>query len=367
MRFKPIAAVAAVAVAGGLGVAACGSSDSNNDSTGSSSGGKTQVAVLLPDSKSSSRWENQDRKFLQQAFDKAGVKATIVNAEGDAAAQRTQAEQAITNGAKVLLLVNLDSGSGSAIIANANKQGVKVIDYDRLTLKGNSDYYVSFDNTKVGKLQGQGLADCMKNVKGGTVATLNGSPTDNNATLFAQGYNSVLDPLYKDGTLKKGPDQSVPDWDNQQALTIFQQILTDAGNNVDAVFAANDGLANSVISALKTAGLEPMPVSGQDATVAGIQNVLSGWQSMSVYKPIKAEADAAAKAAIALLNCEDAGALAEGNVLNNGKVDVPFIKLTPVAVTKDNIKETVIADGFRTWDELCVGDFEQYCPPADQR
>ena len=333
--------------------------------------GEGSIAVLLPDSASSARWENDDRKYFEEAFTAAGVEFSIVNAEGDAAAQQTQAEQALTNGAKVVLLVNLDSGSGAAIIAKAKEAGARVIDYDRLTIDTDNaaSVYVSFDNVAVGKAMGDTLEPLI-NALGKTparVVQLNGSPTDNNATLFREGYYSVAKPHYDDGSWELVADQAVPQWDNQQALTIFQQILTDAGNNVDAVFAANDGLANSVISALKTAGLNPMPVSGQDATVAGIQNILSGWQSMSVYKPIKAEADAAAKAAIALLNCEDASVLAEGNVLNNGKVDVPFIKLTPIAVTKDNIKETVIADGFRTWDELCVGDFEQYCPPADQR
>lgn len=333
--------------------------------------GEGSIAVLLPDSASSARWENDDRRYFEEAFTAAGVEFSIVNAEGDAAAQQTQAEQALTNGAKVILLVNLDSGSGAAIIAKAKEAGARVIDYDRLTIDTDNaaSVYVSFDNVAVGRAMGDTLEPLI-NALGKTparVVQLNGSPTDNNATLFREGYFSVAEPHYTDGSWELVADQAVPQWDNQQALTIFQQILTDAGNDVDAVFAANDGLANSVISALKTAGLEPMPVSGQDATVAGMQNVLSGWQSMSVYKPIKAEAEAAAAAAIALHNCEDASALAEGNVLNNGKVDVPFIKLTPIAVTKDNIKETVIADGFRTWEELCVGDFEQYCPPADQR
>ena len=152
---------------------------------------KGSVAVLLPDSKSSTRWETVDRPFLKKAFDEAGIKSTITNAEGDKSAQQQQAEQAITNGAKVLLLVNLDSGSGAAIAANAKSQGVKVIDYDRLTLKGDSDYYVSFDNEKVGKLQGQGLVDCLGDKKGPSIAELNGSPTDNNATLFKKGYDSV--------------------------------------------------------------------------------------------------------------------------------------------------------------------------------
>ena len=207
MKFKGrkqlVLGAAALALA--VPVAACGSDNSDKGDSGSSSSSsksKGSVAVLLPDSKSSTRWETVDRPFLKKAFDAAGVKSTITNAEGDKSAQQQQAEQAITNGAKVLLLVNLDSGSGAAIAANAKSQGVKVIDYDRLTLKGDSDYYVSFDNEKVGKLQGQGLVDCLGSKKGAQIAELNGSPTDNNATLFANGYNSVLDPKYASGDYK---------------------------------------------------------------------------------------------------------------------------------------------------------------------
>jgi len=245
-------AVACAALA--FAVAGCGSSNNNNTSSGSSSTSSSskagKVAVLLPDTKSSVRWETQDRRYLDQAFTAAGVPHTIVNAQGDPATQASQADQAITNGAKVILLVDLDPGSGAAIIKKAHNQGVKVIDYDRLTLGGGADYYVSFDNTTVGKLQGQGLVKCLQSSgkKNPVVAELNGSPTDNNATLFANGYNSVLDPKYASGDFKKGPNQSVPDWDNQKALTIFEQMLQQTGNKIDGVLAANDGLANSVIS-----------------------------------------------------------------------------------------------------------------------
>ncbi|NOZ70839.1 MAG: sugar ABC transporter substrate-binding protein [Chloroflexi bacterium] len=322
------------------------------------------IAVLLPDSASSARWEADDRRFFEQAFDAAGVDYTIVNAEGDARMQQTQAEQAITNGAKVILLVNLDSGSGAAIIALAREAGVKVIDYDRLTIEGpGADIYVSFDNVAVGRLMGETLEPLINALPADPkrVVQLNGSPTDNNATLFREGYYSVAKPHYDAGDWVLVADQAVPDWDNQQALVIYEQILTAAGGDVDATFAANDGLANSVISALKSQGMDPMPLSGQDATVGGIQNILSGWQSMTVYKPIKLEAEAAAKAAIALLKGEDVATLTN-DTINNGQNDIPFMKLTPLAVTKDNIAETVIADGFRTWEEICVGEFEQYCP-----
>jgi D-xylose transport system substrate-binding protein len=350
-----------------LGVAACGGDDSGGGGGGSSSsgdsGGKAdRVAVLLPDTKSSVRWETADRPLLKAAFDRAGVPVTIQNAQGDKSTQQQQAEQAITNGAKVLLLVNLDSGSGAAIEANAKSQGVKVIDYDRLTLKGQADYYVSFDNVAVGKLQGQGLVDCLneKKVTNPKIAELNGSPTDNNATLFKQGYDSVLDPLYKSGKATKVADQSVPDWDNQKALTIFEQMLQKENNQIDGVLAANDGLGNAAISAIKQRKLDQIPVTGQDATAEGIQNILAGDQCMTVYKAIKAEADAASKLAIALAKGEQPPA-----GLVNGKSDdtarqVPSVLLKPQAITKDNI-DVVIKDGFLKKEDICSGQFAQFC------
>src|ERR671910_1350470 len=331
--------VATVAAGCALAVAGCGDDDSGSGSGGAASddgGGSGKVAVLLPDSKSSVRWETVDRPFLQQAFEAAGVEAEIQNAEGDKATQQQQAEQAITNGAKVLLLVNLDSGSGAAIAANAKSQDVKVIDYDRLTLKGDSDYYVSFDNEQVGKLQGEGLVDCMGDKSPANIAVLNGSPTDNNATLFKNGYDAVINEKFESGDWKKVDDQSVPDWDNQKALTIFEQMLQKSGNKIDGVLAANDGLGNAAISAIKQRKLPQIPVTGQDATLQGIQNIVNGDQCMTVYKAIKKEADAAAKIAIALVKGEEPEVSDE---IDNGTKTIPAQYETPVAVTKDNIKE----------------------------
>ena len=371
MRKSPIS-VRALAVAGALsvlsfGVAACGSSNNSSTSTsGGSSSGTGKVAVLLPDTQSSVRWETADRPLLGAAFKQAGVPATIQNAQGDKSTQQQQAEQAITNGAKVILLVNLDSGSGAAIEANAKSRGVKVIDYDRLTLKGSADYYVSFDNVKVGKLQGEGLMKCLqqKGVKDPSIAELNGSPTDNNATLFAQGYNSVLDPLYKAGKAKKVADQSVPDWDNQQALTIFEQMLQKANNKINGVLAANDGLGNAAISALKQRKLPQIPVTGQDATAQGIQNILAGDQCMTVYKAIKKEADAASKLAISLAKKQPPPAGLINGKSNDTSRQVPSVLLTPVPVTKDNIKSTVIADGFIKPSDICTGQYKADCTKA---
>jgi D-xylose transport system substrate-binding protein len=346
--------------------AGCGGDDSSSDSGasgGSSSGGdKGKVAVLLPDSKSSVRWETVDRPFLKKAFDAAGVKSTITNAEGDKSAQQQQAEQAITNGAKVLLLVNLDSGSGAAIAANAKSQGAKVIDYDRLTLDGDSDYYVSFDNEAVGKLQGEGLVKCLEGKDKPAVAVLNGSPTDNNATLFKNGYDSVLKPLYAAGKLKKVADQSVPDWDNQKALTIFEQMLQKTNNKIDGVLAANDGLGNAAISALKARKLKQIPVTGQDATLQGLQNILMGDQCMTVYKATKKEADAASKLAIALLKGEKPGE-ATGSV-NNGQKDIPSVLLTPEPVTKDTVKNYIGEIDFPKKEEICAGKVADACSKA---
>jgi D-xylose transport system substrate-binding protein len=348
-------------------VAACGDDDEDTASNGggstteeSSGGGDAgKVAVLLPDSQSSVRWETVDRPFLQKAFEEAGVEATIQNAEGDKATQQQQAEQAITNGAKVILLVNLDSGSGAAIEAQAASQGVKVIDYDRLTLDSpNVDYYVSFDNEAVGKLQGEGLVDCIGDKQGAEIAVLNGSPTDNNATLFKNGYDSVINPKFDSGDWKEIDDQSVPDWDNQQALTIFEQILQKNDNKVDGVLAANDGLANSAISAIKQRKLPQVPVTGQDATLQGIQNIVNGDQCMTVYKAIKKEADAAAKLAIALINGEKPDA---PDSVNNGTKDVPSVFEEPVAVNKDNIGEYLGEPDFPKKEEICAGKLAAKC------
>jgi D-xylose transport system substrate-binding protein len=350
-----------MAACGAMVFVGCGDDDEGGGggASGSDSGGdKGKVAVLLPDSKSSVRWETVDRPFLKKAFDDAGIESEIQNAEGDKSTQQQQAEQAITNGAKVLLLVNLDSGSGAAIAANAKSQDVKVIDYDRLTLKGDSDYYVSFDNEKVGQLQGEGLVDCIGDKKPANIAVLNGSPTDNNATLFKNGYDGVINPKFDSGDWKEVDDQSVPDWDNQKALTIFEQMLQKSGNKIDGVLAANDGLGNAAISAIKQRKLPQIPVTGQDATLQGIQNIVAGDQCMTVYKAIKKEADAAAKLAIALAKGETPEA---PDTINNETKDVPSVFLDPVPVTKDNIKDYLGEPDFPKKEEICAGKLASKC------
>src|SRR4051795_9976192 len=238
-------------------VAACGGDDSSSSSKSSSSSStsskpKGKVGVILPDTASSARWEGADRPFLTQAFKSAGVDYDIQNANGDKAKFASLADQMLNGGASVLVIVNLDSPSAAAVIKKAHDQGVPVIDYDRLTLGGGADYYVSFDNVAVGKAMGDGLVSCMQKNgdKSGPVALLNGSPTDNNATLFKQGYEKSV----KDAGYTIAADQAVPDWDNTKAGTIFEQMYTKANGGFVGVAAANDGLGGAVASVLKREG-----------------------------------------------------------------------------------------------------------------
>jgi len=362
MRRGILALAVAMVAAGGM--AACGGNKSSNSGSNNPPAKTAKVGVILPDSKSSARWETADRKFLSAAFEKAGVKYDIQNAQNDKSAFQTIADQMITNGATVLMIVNLDSGTGKAVLDKAKAQGVATIDYDRLTLGGGAQYYVSFDNTAVGKLQGEGLVKCLtaKGVQKPVVAELNGSPTDNNATLFKNGYDSVLKPKYDAGEFVKGPDQSVPEWDNAQGATIFEQMLTQ-NPNIAGVLAANDGLGNAALSVLKKQKLNgKVPVTGQDATVQGLQNILVGDQCITVYKAIKKEADAAADLAVSLAKGQKKSV--DGKVNDpTSKQDVPAVLLTPVAITKDNVKD-VVADGFVTAAELCTGDFTAKCAEA---
>ena len=323
-----------------------------------------QACVLLPDTKSSVRWETQDRPTFIAAFKKAGVPATVVNAENDPQRQRSQADQCLANGAKVILLTSLDPGSGCSIITAAKARGARVIDYDRLnTGCRGADYYVSFNNVTVGKFMGQGVKAAMTAkglLKSGSkpvIAYLNGGPTDNNSKLFKQGYAGVLDPLIKSGKAAKGPDQGVPAWDNQKARTIFEQMLVQTSNKIDAVAAANDGLANAVVTALKAKKLKPIPLSGQDATLQGAQNIISGWQSGSVHKPPRLEVNAAAAIAVALLKGQQPRV---NGTTNNGVRNVPSSLATPLWITKKNIN-VLYKDGQLKKSEVCVGSYKKFC------
>ncbi|MDF5757926.1 substrate-binding domain-containing protein [Spongiactinospora sp. TRM90649] len=364
---KGILSLPAALAALTLGLTACGgqSGDTSAQPGGPASAKAAgKIGVILPDSKSSARWETADRKYLTQAFKAANVAYDIQNAQGDKNAFQTIADQMVTNGATVLMIVNLDSGTGKAVLDKAKAQGVATIDYDRLTLGGGAAFYVSFDNTKVGQLQGEGLSKCLTDGKAEKpiVAYLNGSPTDNNATLFKAGYDGVLAPKFESGEYAKGPDESVPEWDNAKAGTIFEQMLT-SEPKIAGVLAANDGLGNAAITVLRKNNLNgKVPVTGQDATVQGLQNILAGDQCMTVYKAIKKEADAAAGLAVALAKGEKPTATGTVKDTESGK-DVPAVLLDPQAIHLDNVKD-VVADGYVTKEELCTGDFADKCAKA---
>ncbi len=375
--------------------AACGSDDDGDSSTSGDSSsdsgdgdtpapaGEGSIWVLLPDSATSDRWEKDDRRFFAQAFDEAGLSEgddyNIVNAEGDAATQISQAEQAIGAGASVIVLTSNDSGSGATIIDLANEAGVAVVEYDRFNTEGSAGgaAYVSFDNVAVGATMASVLEGAIDatGASPARVVMLNGGEEDNNAFLFRDGYNATVEARVAAGDWELVDDQFTPGWDNAVALDLMDQILVAAENDVNGVFAANDGIANSVIGSLENAGLDPttIPVSGQDATTAGLQNILLGKQTMTVYKPIAAEAAVGAQIALALRAGEDVtaqtgdfsiiGIDGEGKPTASPDGAVPYVALTPIAVTVDNILETVIADGFRSIEEICTGDVAetQWC------
>ena len=353
---KGILSLMALTTAAALSLTACG--DDGNDS-GDSGEAKGKVGVILPDTTSSVRYESFDRPYLEQAFKAAGVDYDIQNAEGSTQRFQTIADQMLTSGATVLIVDGLDSNSAAAVQRKAQAQGVKTIDYDRLTLGGVSDYYVSFDNVKVGEELGKGLQKCLGDKKA-NIAYLNGAPTDNNATLFAQGAHKVLDAVTN---YTKVAEQPVPDWDAEKGATLFEQMWTEQHGKIDGVLAANDGLGNAVISILKKnkqAG--EVAVTGQDATLEGLQNILDGNQCMTVYKPVKQEADAAAKLAVSLIK----GEKGETNGTTNdpeGKRDVPSVLLNPVGIYKDNVKQ-VVDDGFVKKEDLCKGAYAAKCKDA---
>jgi D-xylose transport system substrate-binding protein len=332
--------------------------------TAPASGGK--IALLLPETKTT-RYEAADRPDFVAKFMSLCPTCTIIydNANQDANAQASQLEAALTDGAKVVVLDPVDSAAAGALADKAKAQGVPVIAYDRLILNSTGvNYYISFDNVKVGQLQAQNLIDAL-NAEGKTnptIVMINGSPTDNNAKLFKQGAHSVFDPLVAAGKLTIAKEYDTPDWSPDEAQTEMQQALTALSNKVDGVYCANDGTAGGAIAAMKTAGLSPLPPStGQDAELAGIQRILVGDQYMTVYKAIKPEAEAAAELAYDLLSNTTVPSSMVTGTTPNSVMSVPSVLLVPVAVTKANVETTVVADGFYTVSQICTSDFAAAC------
>ncbi len=353
-------ALSVVAVFSALAIAACGSSNNNNTTTttgGSGSGGKT-VALLLPESKTA-RYESQDKPHFQQRLAQLCPNCKLIyeNADQDASKQQSQAEAAITNGAKVLVLDPVDGKAAAAIATRAKQAGVSVVAYDRMVESPDVKYYISFDNRRVGELQATALVD---KVRSGPIVMINGSPTDANAAQFKAGAHSVIDK----SNLKVAKEYDTPDWSPDQAQNEMQQAITALGKSgFVAVYAANDGTAGGAIAAMKSAGVNPAsrPTTGQDAELAGIQRIVAGQQYMTVYKAIKTEAQDAAQLANDLVNDQPAGSLVNQHVVNTTKASIPSVILTPVTVTQKNIGSTVVKDGFWTVNQICTSAYAADC------
>jgi D-xylose transport system substrate-binding protein len=356
MSRSKLTAMAVLAAAGALAVASCGSDNKSNDSA--SSGGSTKstssgkgktVCAIMPDADSSSRWVHNDQPTLTKQFEAAGFKINIQNAENDTQKYATIAQQMLTSGCNLMVLTDLN-GAGIQVTQQAHSQGIPVIAYDR-PIKG-SDYYVSFDNFHVGELEGQMIVDGLK-AAGKDPATaqvvyVGGDPTDGNAKQFHDGADSVMS-----AAGIKPAFETQGTWDGAKAGTFFEQAYTALGGNIDAVWAANDTNAASVISVLDKNG-KTVPVSGQDASPAALQNILLGKQAGTVYKPFQLEAKAASDLAIQLLNGE------KPSVDKKTDDGTPFIAETPIVVTADNMQQ-VFDDGNAKVADVCKGDVAAIC------
>ncbi|WP_234988137.1 sugar ABC transporter substrate-binding protein [Demequina sp. NBRC 110056] len=331
------------------GLAAVAIAGCSSDSGGGGGDSDARACVILPDAASSPRWENGDRPALEAAITDAGFQVDIQNAEGDTGQYATIAEQQLTQGCDVMLLVDLQ-GAAVSVMENAQAEGIPVIAYDR-PIAG-ADYYVSFDNVRVGELEGQAVLDGLEangvDPAEAVVVYIGGDPADGNAAMFYEGATSVME-----GAGITAAAEPPGLWDGEHSATVFEQALTDLGGEVDAVWAANDTNAAGVITILDKNGLT-VPVSGQDASVAGLQNVLLGKQTATVYKPFQVEAEAASELAIQLLNGEtpeDPGMEVDGT---------PFIAVDPILVGPSEVQQ-VIDDGNASYDEICSGDVAAAC------
>ena len=362
-RFARVATTAVAVLALGGGIAACGSDD--DDGGGGSGGGgdsgkSAKIALLLPETKTA-RYESQDRPNFERKVKELCSNCEIVysNADQDPAKQLSQVEAAITKQVDVMVLDPVDSASAAGMVAKAKASNIPVISYDRLiTDAPDLDYYISFDNVRVGELQGEALSNKLGGK--GTIFMINGSPTDNNAKLFKQGAHSVLD---KSG-IKIAKEYDTPDWSPDKAQQEADQAITALGKDgFQGVYAANDGTAGGAIAAMKSAGVDPskVPTTGQDAELAAIQRILAGDQFMTVYKAIIPEAEAAATLAVALGRGEDPPPNVVNGKTDNNKKQVPSVLLTPVAVTAENVNDTIIKDGFWKASEICTGEFKAAC------
>ncbi len=349
----------------GLGLVACGGDD--DDDGGGDGGGGGKIALLLPESKTT-RYEAHDRPEFEAALKAECPDCELIysNADQDAAKQQQQVEAALTDGAEVLVLDPVDSASAAGMVNLAKQQDVPVISYDRLiTDTDGLDYYVSFDNVRVGELQGEALTGKLaeNGTPTGPIVKIKGSPTDNNATLFNEGAQSKFDAA----GVTVAKEYDTPDWSPDKAQQEMDQAITAVGKDgFTGVYAMNDGTAGGAIAAMKGAGVDPkvVPVTGQDAELEAIQRIVAGEQFMTVYKATKLETAAAAQLAVAALNGEDPPEGLINAQVDNGTVEVPSVLEVPVAVTVDNLQDTVFKDEYQTVADVCVGDFAAACEAA---
>ena len=335
-----------------------GSSSSSSSGTGALDGKGAKVGIIMPDTQSSQRWVTSDPQALSAECKKVNLSCDIQNAQNDAGKMKTIAESMESNGIKVLMIVNLDSASGAAIEQEAQGKGITTIDYDRLTLGGKAALYISFDNVAVGTAQGTTLTQCPQVAGKSSVkyVDVNGAPTDNNATLFKQGYDGVLS---RQPGWTKVDDQSIAKWDNATAGTTFTAMLR-KNPNINAVMVANDGMANSVIAALKNQKLNgKVAVSGQDATAQGLQNIMTGDQCFSIYKPSSKEAIPAIDAIAQIVNGQTPTTTGTIKDTQTGQ-DVPAILATPIPITKANVAQP-INDGYTPKAQVCTGTYAALC------
>ncbi|MCW3491867.1 sugar ABC transporter substrate-binding protein [Microbacterium sp. SSM24] len=353
---KALGRAAAVAVLGAV-LAGSAVACSGADPGPATSGGAESIALLLPDAKTA-RYETFDRPFFEARVAELGdYDVLYANADQDAAKQQQQAESALAAGVGVLVLDAVDANAAVSIVRSANAKGVPVISYDRLIAGGDLAYYISFDNEKVGVLQATEFVDAIEDAGGGGILMVNGSPTDSNAALFRAGAHSLID----ESGLDVLAEYDTPDWSPDKAQEWVAGQIAQYGDQIVGVYAANDGTAGGAVAALKAANVEPFPiVTGQDAELTALQRIVTGDQHMTVYKAIKPQAELAAEVAVALLHGEEVTAPME--------IDgVPSTLLDPVAVTVDNILETVVADGFWTVEDICTPAYADACEAAGIR
>jgi D-xylose transport system substrate-binding protein len=355
-----LAAICVFVLAAAAVFAGCGSN--NDSSSGSGSGGNAKIALLLPESKTA-RYETQDKPLFTNKVKAlcSGCEVIYSNADQDPAKQQQQAEAAITQGAQVLVLDPVDAASAVTIVKQATAKNIPVISYDRLIDSSDIKYYISYDNEKVGKLQATSLKDKMNDK--GTIVMINGAPTDNNAKLFKAGAHSVFDK----SNIKIGKEYDTPDWSPDKAQSEMEQAITALGKTgFQGVYAANDGTAGGAIAAMKSAGINSAdrPTTGQDAELAAIQRIIAGTQYMTIYKAIKPEAEQAAQLAVALGNgtTPDASLLTGKTTAGGAQID--SIILDPVVVTKDNVNDTIVKDGFWTAQQICTSAYTADCKAA---